>query len=91
MFLLPVLLLGSCPRVQLLQPREASERWFRLRGGSSVPSMVARMAGMPGTAPEQEPSDSDEEWGSFCQFATSKGLPVPPKDRSMLPKINSEH
>ena len=56
-----------------------------------MPSMVARMAGMPGTAPEQEPSDSDEEWGSFCQFATSKGLPVPPKDRSMLPKINSEH
>ena len=56
-----------------------------------MPSMVARMAGMPGTAPEQGPSDSDEEWGSFCQFATSKGLPVPPKDRSLLPKINSEH
>ena len=56
-----------------------------------MPSMVARMAGMSGTAPEQEPSGSDEEWGSFCQFATSKGLPVPPKDRSTLPKINSEH
>ncbi len=59
---------------------------LQLRGGQGQQHNPGMPPGIFGLNKE-EPADSDEMWESFRSFASSKGMPTPPKDPAALPHI----
>jgi len=59
---------------------------LQLRGGQGQQHNPGMPPGIFGLK-QEEPADSDEMWESFRSFASSKGMPTPPKDPAALPHI----